>query len=150
MLRQESEKSRKGKTVQEENSMRRFQKLDHALSRFDGDTNKVKSASRMLEAEHSMLMKGLAEAKLISANSSRNLQEAMQREQELVKQCRSLEGEVSFLQEDLAALKGTSANLQTQIEKARRRRNDFEICFILRRNNDSTNHSCSMAIISDS
>lgn len=76
--------------MHEKNTMRRLCKVEHALSWFHGNMNKVNSAFCIVEVEHTTLKKGFAESKLISKHSFKNLQEAMLRELELQKQCRTL------------------------------------------------------------
>nr|GLL42291.1 putative E3 ubiquitin-protein ligase RF298 [Ipomoea trifida] len=85
------------------------------------------SVVQRLEAERAKLKKGIADSLMKSIQSCVNLEETVEREQELLKQCQTLEGEISSLQEYLAGLKGEPASLQARIDKARKREGEFEV-----------------------
>lgn len=133
MLRQEkeeAEKFQKDKQTLEENTLKRLTEMEYALSNASGQMELANSSLHRLEVEHAVLKKKMEAAKLHSLESSRNLQEAMLREQEALKKCQAGEVEKSLLQEEFSALRCKGANLQQQLEKAKKRLKQIEVCFV--------------------
>ncbi|XP_031111894.1 putative E3 ubiquitin-protein ligase RF298 [Ipomoea triloba] len=125
-LRQEREETHNFEALMEEKVKQRQSELEGELSGFHAQMGLSNSAVQRLEAERAKLKKGIADSLMKSIQSCVNLEETVEREQELLKQCQTLEGETSSLQEYLAGLKGESASLQARIDKAKKREGEFE------------------------
>nr|GMC46674.1 putative E3 ubiquitin-protein ligase RF298 [Ipomoea batatas] len=125
-LRQEREETRNFEALMEEKVKQRQSELEGELSDFHSQMRLSNSAVQRLEAERTKLKKGIADSLMKSIQSCVNLEETVEREKELLKQCQTLEGETSSLQEYLAGLKGETASLQARIEKVRKREGEFE------------------------
>nr|GLL42624.1 putative E3 ubiquitin-protein ligase RF298 [Ipomoea trifida] len=126
MLRQEREETHNFEALMEEKVKQRQSELEGELSDFHSQMRLSNSAVQRLEAERAKLKKGIADSLMKNIQSSVNLKETVEREQELLKQCQTLEGETSSLQEYLSGLKGESASLEARIDKARKREGEFE------------------------
>nr|GMD70702.1 putative E3 ubiquitin-protein ligase RF298 [Ipomoea batatas] len=126
MLRQEREETHNFEALMEEKVKQRQSELEAELSGFHSQMRLSNSVVQRLEAERAKLKKGIADSLMKNIQSSVNLKETVEREQELLKQCQTLEGETSSLQEYLSGLKGESASLQARIDKARKREGEFE------------------------
>nr|GMD60975.1 putative E3 ubiquitin-protein ligase RF298 isoform X1 [Ipomoea batatas] len=125
-LRQEREETHNFEALMEEKVKQRQSELEGELSDFHSQMRLSNSAVQRLEAERAKLKKGIADSLMKNIQSSVNLKETVEREQELLKQCQTLEGETSSLQEYLSGLKGESASLEARIDKARKREGEFE------------------------
>nr|GMD72979.1 putative E3 ubiquitin-protein ligase RF298 [Ipomoea batatas] len=125
-LRQEREETHNFEALMEENVKQRQSELEAELSGFHSQMRLSNSAVQRLEAERAKLKKGIADSLMKNIQSSVNLKETVEREQELLKQCQTLEGETSSLQEYLSGLKGESASLEARIDKAIKREGEFE------------------------
>nr|GMD68960.1 putative E3 ubiquitin-protein ligase RF298 isoform X1 [Ipomoea batatas] len=126
MLSQEREETHNFEALMEEKVKQRQSELEGELSDFHSQMRLSNSAVKRLEAERAKLKKGIADSLMKNIQSSVNLKETVEREQELLKQCQTLEGETSSLQEYLSGLKGESASLEARIDKARKREGEFE------------------------
>nr|GMD68378.1 putative E3 ubiquitin-protein ligase RF298 isoform X1 [Ipomoea batatas] len=126
MLRQEREETHNFEALMEEKVKQRQSELEAELSDFHSQMRVSNSAVQRLKAERAKLKKGIADSLMKNIQSSVNLKETVEREQELLKQCQTLESETSSLQEYLSGLKGESASLQSRIDKARKREGEFE------------------------
>ncbi|KZV43102.1 hypothetical protein F511_04494 [Dorcoceras hygrometricum] len=124
---EETEKLNKERQSSEENTLKRLSEMENALSNASGQIEMANSAVRRLGEENSLLKKKMEDAKSQALRAAFNLQEAVQREQDVLKKSQLWNAEKGLMQEQLTDLKRQVAELNNQLEKAKVQVDQFKV-----------------------
>lgn len=123
---EEIEKYKKEKQALEESTQKRLSEMEYALKNATNQIEVANRTIRRLEDDNKMLKKNMEGAKMQAISAATNLQNALEREQEMLKKLQSWESEKSLVQEKLTNLKREISALSARVGKAKERRDQFK------------------------
>ncbi|KAJ8748341.1 hypothetical protein K2173_002978 [Erythroxylum novogranatense] len=122
----EAEQIKKEKKILEENTMKRLSEIEFCLKNANAQVEKAFSTGCRLEEEQILLEKDMKTAKAQAVESAVSCQEALEREQKVLKNIQSWEGQKGLLQEELKTQKRKVAELQQEVDKEKNRQSQTE------------------------
>ncbi|CAA0825505.1 Putative E3 ubiquitin-protein ligase RF298 [Striga hermonthica] len=129
-LRQEKEdieKSKKDKQTVEESMVKRLAEMDNALANTTGQIELTSCTVRRLEVENNVLRREMEDARMEARGSAVKLEEAVAKEQEMMKKLQVCEVEKGLMVEKLSITRREKAELESRIGKMKNRQNQFKV-----------------------
>uniref|UniRef100_A0A7N0TKG8 RING-type domain-containing protein n=1 Tax=Kalanchoe fedtschenkoi TaxID=63787 RepID=A0A7N0TKG8_KALFE len=121
-LRQEKEEAKKLKRdeqTMDENTLKKLSEMENALSKASGQVEHANSCFQRLEVENADLRRQMEAARLKSAESAANCQEASIREKRTLMEIQSWEKQKNLFQEELVKEKRKSVTIQKELGLAK-------------------------------